>query len=296
VDLTVPSSHSWQGDGGEQGKGVIDTLQWRARRELFVLWWRMVVGKPATPRRDRCMGYSIYVNDGQNVYMQFKDIFVHRIYHFTADRADPLILDCGGNIGMAVLYFKGVYPRSRIISFEPDPVIFPYLRDNVGNNGLSDVTLVQGAMASREGQMALYSDGKYGSCLAEYGSPEVSGGYNEYQVPCVRLRNYLKGPVDFLKMNIEGAEWEVLADSEDSLRQVREMVIEYHHLPGLPRTLHKILELLDRQGFEYLINDFDTQTNGAVQPPFSLSADSRYFLLIYARQLAWGGENKKLDH
>ena len=32
-------------------------------------------------------------------------------------------------------------------------------------------------------------------------------------------------------MNIEGAEWEVLEDSEDRLFQVQEMVIEYHHLP-----------------------------------------------------------------
>jgi hypothetical protein len=62
------------------------------------------------------------------------------------------------------------------------------------------------------------------------------------------------------------------------------MVIEYHHLPGLPRTLHHILDLLDRQGFEYLINDFDSETNGGVQPPFHLTPESRYFLLLYAKR------------
>jgi hypothetical protein len=86
-------------------------------------------------------------------------------------------------------------------------------------------------------------------------------------------------------MNIEGAELEVLADSEDRLRQINEMIIEYHHLPGLPRSLHDILQLLHRQGFEYLINDFDSETNGGVQPPFRLSPESRYFLLIYAKRL-----------
>jgi hypothetical protein len=70
------------------------------------------------------------------------------------------------------------------------------------------------------------------------------------------------------------------------LHHVKEMVIEYHHLPGLPRTLHKILEILDRQGFEYLINDFDAETNGSVAPPFRLASESRYFLLIYAKKLA----------
>ena len=54
-------------------------------------------------------------------------------------------------------------------------------------------------------------------------------------VSCDRLgRDYLTEPVDFLKMNIEGVEWEVLADSEDLLRQVREIVIEYHHLSLQP--------------------------------------------------------------
>ena len=85
-------------------------------------------------------------------------------------------------------------------------------------------------------------------------------------------------------MNIEGAEWEVLADSEDRLSQVREMVIEYHHEPGLPRTLHKLLELLHRQGFEYLINDLDSETNIGSCPPFRLGPESRYYLLVYARR------------
>jgi hypothetical protein len=100
------------------------------------------------------------------------------------------------------------------------------------------------------------------------------------------LRDYLAEPVDFLKMNVEGAEYDVLADSADCLRMIREMVVEYHHVPGLPRTLHKILALLDERGFEYLVNDFDPETNGAVEPPFRLRPETRYYLLIYARRMA----------
>jgi hypothetical protein len=111
----------------------------------------------------------------------------------------------------------------------------------VARNGLKDVQLVQAALAAREGVLTFYSDGKYGSCLAEHRPADIPPGWTRYEVPCVRLRDYLVEPVDFLKMNIEGAEWEVLEDSADSLRKVREMVVEYHHLPGLPRTLHKIL-------------------------------------------------------
>lgn len=61
------------------------------------------------------------------------------------------------------------------------------------------------------------------------------------------------------------------------------MVIEYHHFPGIPRTLHKILALLARQGFEYLINDFGDWD--VLQPPFCLTPETRYCLLIYAKRL-----------
>jgi len=232
----------------------------------------------------RFEGYTVRFNDGPNLYILYKDIFVHRIYHFDAMRPDPLILDCGSNIGMSILYFKQRYPRARIVAFEPDPDIIPFLESNIAGNNLKDVRWLQTAL-SRDGEKKIFfSDGICGSGLSETLTRENSHAWKQYEVPCMRLRDYLTEPVDFLKMNIEGAEYEVLADSEDRLRQVREMIIEYHHLPGLPRSLHQILELLHRQGFEYLINDFDSETNGGVQPPFRLMLESRYFLLIYAKR------------
>jgi FkbM family methyltransferase len=230
-----------------------------------------------------CGPYMVRINDGPNFFMQYKDIFINRIYHFDSPSLAPTVLDCGGNIGMSVLYYKLIYPQARITTFEPDPSVFGYLQDNMARHGMHDVQVVQAAVCGREGSLTFHSDGKYASNLASETAP-LEEGWTKRRVPCVRLSSYLADPVDFLKINIEGAEWEALADSGERLRLVNEMVIEYHHLPGLPRTLPRILELLDRQGFEYLINDFDSETNGGVQPPFRLALDSRYFLLIYARR------------
>jgi len=234
------------------------------------------------------LGYTVRINDGPNFYMLCKDIFRNRIYHFDSPREDPFILDCGGNIGMSVLYFKHVYPKARIITFEPDPAVLPCLRENVERNDLSDVTIVEAAIGGRSGSRVLCCDGKYDSALTDY-SPSHSGGDPPPATPriavdCVRLRDYLTEPVDFLKVNIEGAETEVLADSEDRLRRVAAMAIEYHHLPGLRRTLPQILALLDRRGFDYLVYDYDAETNPRCQPPFRLDADTRYYLLIHARR------------
>lgn len=154
----------------------------------------------------KCQSYIVSINDGPNFYVLYKDIFINHIYHFEAQRSVPLILDCGSNIGISILYFKHVYPKARVIGFEPDPVIFPYLQENVTRNRLSDVHLVQAALAGRKGTLTFYADGKYGSCLAEYLPEDVPQDWQEHKISCVLLRDYLTEPVDFLKMNIEGAE------------------------------------------------------------------------------------------
>lgn len=260
--------------------------EWTTKRELAR--WRKYVLTASPNSIVRFLDWSVKINDGPNFYIVYKDVFVKRIYHFESKRADPFILDCGSNIGMSLLYYKQEYPQARIIGFEPDPVVFRYLQENVHRNNLSDTKLVQAAISGRTGSLAFHSDGKYASYLATEKSMKVPEGWTQCEVPCLRLRDYLSEPVDFLKINIEGAEWETIADSEDRLQMVREMVIEYHHLPGLPRTLHSILDILHRQGFEYLINDFDSETNGSVQSPFRLTPESQYFLLIYARRIGLG--------
>ena len=137
----------------------------------------------------------------------------------------PSSSDCGANIGLSALYFARVYPRARIIAFEPDPAIYPYLRENMALNHVNNARLMHAAVSARAGTMTLYSDGKYGSCLAEHASSDVTPASPTHEVLCVRLRDYLTERVDFLKMSIEGAEWEVLADSEDRLSQVDQMLL-----------------------------------------------------------------------
>lgn len=57
----------------------------------------------------------------------YKDIFISKEYRFTADNDPPLIFDCGAHIGVSVLYFKKLYPKAKIIAFEPNPVTFKLL-------------------------------------------------------------------------------------------------------------------------------------------------------------------------
>lgn len=230
------------------------------------------------------LGFQLKINDVPNYYSLVKDIALGGIYEFATGRPDPRILDCGSNIGASILYFKSLYPSARVIGFEADPLVLPYLEGNLRANNLRDVEIVRAALSSSAGQVGFLPDGLYGGRISS-AEESLDASAQEIRVPTARLYDYLDEPVDFLKMNIEGAEFEVLLDASDRLPNIEQMVIEYHHLPGLPRTLHQILDLLHDRGFEYLVNDFDEQTNPACKPPFHLDPQSRYFLAVYAKRI-----------
>lgn len=246
---------------------------------LACLRRRMFAEPPRTSGIERCLDYTVHITDGPNFYIQYKDEFIRRIYHFEAQRPDPLIIDGGSNMGMSILYFKHVYPQARIIGFEPDPAIFRILQDNVTRNGLRDVTLVNAGLGAQAGTVTFLPDGKAGGHLG--------GGENSTTVRTERLSDYLAEPVDFLKLNIEGQELPVLQEAAASgkLCHVRELVLEYHGWAGGEQHLGAILDLLDRQGFRYLIHDFDAESCGASKPPFRLTSQTTWFCLVYARRL-----------
>jgi len=230
-------------------------------------------------RTSRILNYKIKYTDPISIYFEFKDIFKNKIYHFETAKKDPKIIDAGSCIGMSIIYFKHVYPDSKIIGFEPDNNIYEILQSNIETNHLPNVETVNAALSSTEGFLTFYPDGTDGGSLV-HENQNVA-----IKVPSVKLSRFINEPIDFLKMNIEGAEMEVLYEIEHKLSLVNEMVIEYHSFDNSKQNLHKILELLNRNGFMYLINDFDTNTNPGVKTPFMLKTHTRYFLLIYAKKM-----------
>lgn len=60
------------------------------------------------------------------------EIFLKRVYEVELSAPAPFIIDCGSNIGLSVLYFKGQYADAEIVAFEPDARAFAKLQANIG--------------------------------------------------------------------------------------------------------------------------------------------------------------------
>lgn len=191
-------------------------------------------------------GRPVRIIDAHSYLEMAEEIFGRENYRFASRRADPLIVDCGSNIGLSVIFFKHLYPGARILAFEPDPQAFEALRTNVTEHGFTGVELINKAVSVRQGKMFFLAEGSWGGRLSENGQTEVA---------TVRLRDFLGGPVDFLKIDIEGAEADVLTDCADLLPNVEHLFFEYHSEAGARQRLHEILAVVQQAGMRYHLKE-----------------------------------------
>lgn len=182
--------------------------------------------------------------DSLSFLSMYQEIFEKGIYQFKSDHNSPKIIDCGANIGLSILYFKQLYPECKITAFEPDPKIFQLLTNNVNNFNLSQVELINKAVWNCETTLDFMSDNADGGRLVA-----MDFQSKKYQVQTIRLREFLQENIDLLKIDIEGAETEVLYDCADLLHNVKNLFLEYHSFNNQKQTLPQILKILDESNF-----------------------------------------------
>src|ERR1022692_4839219 len=86
------------------------------------------------------LGNSLKGVDSASFIFSYDEIFKNEIYKFISKSDCPIIVDCGSNIGLSLIYFKQLYPNSSIIAFEPDPKIFQAMTSNIKSFGLNNIT------------------------------------------------------------------------------------------------------------------------------------------------------------
>lgn len=204
---------------------------------------------PLTHTFTPLLGKKIEITDPYWYVYSYEELFINQIYRFTSTKETPYIIDCGANIGLSILFFKNIFPKAVIIAFEPDAEIFTTLKRNIQNYNLSDVTLIQKAVWTSDGEHFFYSDGSVGGRLLENASEKM----RTIQVQTVRLLDYLESSIDFLKIDIEGAEYSVICDIAYNLHKVENLFVEYHGKPNENQNLHHLLDLFSKAGFRYFI-------------------------------------------
>jgi FkbM family methyltransferase len=196
------------------------------------------------------LGTEIHFDDAGEFRYLFSELFMKESYS-CCHESPRTIVDCGSNIGMSILFFKSLWPNATITAIEASPTTFALLKRNVRD--FHGVKVVNKAISDRHGIISLFS-GRHSLIDS---TNALRGGTRETAVDAAPLSDFITGPIDLLKMDIEGSEIAALAELEASgrIQMVREMIIEYHHhLPGQKDKLSVFLNRLERSGFDYVLD------------------------------------------
>ncbi len=189
---------------------------------------------------------------------------------------------------MGLYYFVTQYPGARVTAFEPDPANFEVLSQNVSRNGFKDIELLPFALSAEDGVRTLYRSDKFSmaSSLSDR-RKQFGESLEPVEVQCRRLSPYLREPVDFLKLDIEGEEDRVLEECAEGLSRVHYLFCEYHQGAGLPGDrLPKILQLLADRGFDVHVGKSHGSQARTKRRPMTF-VDDTYSAVIYAKNRNW---------
>lgn len=201
------------------------------------------------PRVHKMLGSDFHFQNALQFMHGIDEIFIDNIYSIDLPPS-PIILDCGANIGLSVLYFKKHHPDATIVAFEPDTTNFRLLEKNIASYNLQNVIALNQAVWIMDGKINFVEDHSMTSKISESKYTE-----DNKLVDCCRLKTHLTRKIDLLKIDIEGAEYQVFKDIYENLSQVNNLFLEYHGNFNQNNELCEIFNLINQAGMQFYIKE-----------------------------------------
>lgn len=201
-------------------------------------------------------GFSFYTDSKAEEEGRFfyREIFHDKSYDIAALPEDAVIIDAGANIGLFSLYMKQRHPSSRILAFEPAPENVQMYKRNMQLHGITGVEVYQCALGGykREAELTFFPMLPGNSTLhPEQKTDTLETLPNDHPLVEAWTEKVEKIPVevrplssfleqtpaltriDLLKVDVEGAELDVLAGLSDAhWNLVQNVVLEITDIDG----------------------------------------------------------------
>jgi FkbM family methyltransferase len=235
-----------------------------------------IFGAKLNNRHFNSFGFKILIEDIYSFYYELVYIWKDGIYDFITTKDNPVIIDGGSCIGVSVLYFKSKHPKSTILAFEPDQRVFKLLESNIERNQIEGVKLFN---------VGLYKENttlSFDNSTIDSGKIQSDG---KEKISVDKLSEHIKDyqEIDFLKLNIEGAEKDVVLELQnaDQLKKINQICIEWHSFANNQQDLDEMLKALKDSGFKYYLFNLSTQTNH----PLKIQNETEFFIMIRATKI-----------
>ncbi len=141
---------------------------------------------------------------------------------------ESTIVDVGANIGDFTVQVAKRCPRGRVIAVEPLHDHVRMIGIQAQLNGLENIVCVQAALGGTEGQIEIHVGG--GQSSAYWGGASIQNARLTTLSQVMQETGIEE--ISLLKLDCEGAEWEILPAAEKVLPRIRQICMEFHCVPG----------------------------------------------------------------
>lgn len=163
-------------------------------------------------------GHVVRLRPASTDRIVFQQVLIWEQYDFDYPEPVRLVVDAGANIGLASVWFARRFPDATVVALELEPENAALLARNVA--ALPNVVPLHAALRPDNRPVAAVGDDGEWAYVAQ------PGGTIQSVTPAELIAQH--GPIDILKLDIEGGERDLLADSGDWIAQVRTIVAELH--------------------------------------------------------------------
>ncbi len=226
-------------------------LGMRSPWKIVALFLGLPVRKPLTVALPG--GLLFQVRSRMDVWI-LKESCLDRDYErgAVAVRDGWTVFDVGAGFGDFAVRVARECPAARVFAFEPLPESFARLQEHVRANGVENVRAFAQAVAGREGELTLYTVTGLSGQHRTAGDA-ARGRQETVRVPATTLARAMDdhglARCDFLKIDCEGAEYEILFEAgEETLARIGHIALEYHDAVTA-HTHDELARFLESRGF-----------------------------------------------
>ncbi len=148
-----------------------------------------------------------------------------------ADQRHQLIIDAGGHIGAAAIAFARAFSHSTVVCIEPHPDNYEIACANTKE--YPNVIVLNAALTAEPGTIGLFDrgTGNWGYTILDKPlDVETPTGIGEVKCVTVQqiIQEYEKTGIDIMKLDVEGAEREILENSASWMQDCELLLAELH--------------------------------------------------------------------
>lgn len=231
--------------------------------KTFKNWWLYLAYKYGFANIETLVfetrnGVIVEVPERERLLHTFKEIFMNECYLAGMERckipSGSTIIDIGANAGYFTLFAAARFSQAKVFSFEPVPVNYAQLERHRELNESKSIHCFPQAVAGHAGVINLTFDlsDSFTTTATIFASKKAAE--KSLAVPCVTLQQLMNengiGKCDLLKMDCEGAEYDILYNCPaDYLRRIDQIAMEVHRGPKENQNIDALESFFKQQGF-----------------------------------------------